>query len=180
MILGLLNPLFMQYQIMINRISRTIPIKTQQTIQSYKRWQQHCQQIKEGGWIIFTRKARSLLRGWLYLVGIIASAPLVLLLVSIRPFVWIRFGTMISQRIGHFAIETEAFLQARDREKIGRNNIDIIGCPEPVCNRQLQAMWERTLRITPGAWLWNILDCGPVEIHIMRTLARGPQIINFP
>jgi putative glycosyltransferase (TIGR04372 family) len=91
-------------------------------------------------------------------MGVIGAAPLVLLIVVIRPFIWLRFGNMISQRIGHFAIETEAYLCARDRDNPGSQNIDIMGCPEPVCNRQLKAMWARTLRITPGARLWSILD----------------------
>lgn len=119
-------------------------------------------QLKAGGWPVFARKVRSfgklLSRSLLSLIGVIGLAPLVLLIVAIRPFVRLRFGTMMSQRMGHFAADTEAYLCARDRENPSRRTIDVIGCPEPVCNRQLRMMWARNLRITPGAWLWNILD----------------------
>jgi len=63
---------------------------------------------------------------------------------------------MLSQRIGHFAIDVEAYLCAR--EKPIHHMGDIIGCPKPVCNLQLQTMWDRTLRIIPGAPLWRMLD----------------------
>ena len=92
------------------------------------------------------------------LIGAIAAAPLVFLIVAIRPIILLRFGTMISHRIGHFAVDVEAYLCVRDREKPRRQIVDIIGCPAPVCNRQLQTMWARTLRITPGARLWRMLD----------------------
>lgn len=125
-------------------------------------WQSQIRQVQAGGWPVFTRKVRSLgkllSRRLRFLIGFIAASPLVLLIVAIRPFFLLRFGTMLSQRIGHFAIDVEDYLCARDCEKPGRHIVDIIGCPEPVCNRQLHMMWARTLRITPGAWLWRILD----------------------
>ena len=115
-------------------------------------------QVQAGGWPVITRKVRSLTRRLLLLIGIFAVAPLVLIIVAIRPFVWLRFGTMRSERIGHFALDTQSYLYARDREKQNRCLIDIIGCPEPVCNRQLKTMWTRTLRITPGARCWSFFD----------------------
>ena len=125
------------------------------------------QQVKAGGWPVFVRKVRSLSIKLMFAIGIIVSAPLVLLIVAIRPFVRLRFGTMRSKRIGHFAKDTEAYLYTRDREKQDRHNIDIIGCPEPVCNRQLKTMWARTLCITPGARLWSFLD------RVCRWWTRG-------
>ncbi len=120
--------------------------------------QQQFYQIQRGGWWVFVRKLRSLLRRLSFLTGIIATAPLVLLLVVIRPYLLVRFGRIRSERIGHFAHDVEAYLCALDRKKPDRHIIDIIGCPEPVCNRHLRAMWARIIRITPGASLWEILD----------------------
>ena len=119
--------------------------------------QRQFQEIRLGGWRVFVRKVRW--RLW-FLAGIIAAAPLVLLIVAIRPYVLVRFGRMRSERIGHFASDVEAFLCARDREKPDRYIIDNIYCPEPVCNRHLRTMWARIIRITPGASLWEILDRG--------------------
>jgi len=116
--------------------------------------------VKAGGWPRFISKVQSVVRKLLALIGVIITAPLVLLIVAIRPFVLLRFGTMRSERIGHFAHDVEAYLCALDREKPDRHIIDIICCPEPVCNRHLLAMWTRIILITPGASLWGIFDRG--------------------
>lgn len=63
---------------------------------------------------------------------------------------------MFSQRIGHFAIDVEAYLSTQEKQNHYRG--DIIGCPKPVCNLQLRTMWKRTLPIIPGAPLWRTLD----------------------
>ena len=122
----------------------------------------YSQQVKAGGWPVFASKVRSfgkqLLRRLSILIKLIAAAPVVILIVAVRPFVLFRFGTMQSDRIGHFAIDVEAYLCSRDRDKPRRYTVDIIGCPKPVSNRQLQTMWERNLHITTGAWFWKILD----------------------
>lgn len=68
-------------------------------------------------------------------------------IVLLRPWVLIRFGTLRSERIGHFAADTEAYVQER-RLRQSKNVIDIIGCTEPVCNRQLELMWRRVFPIT--------------------------------
>lgn len=122
----------------------------------------HSQEIKAGGWSVFSRKVRSLCKlmesRFRFLISVIALAPLVLLIVAMRPLILLRFGTMVSTRIGHFAADVEAYLCARELEGPGHHIFDIIGCPEPVCNRQLYIMWARTLRITPGARFWIHLD----------------------
>ncbi|MGK5091544.1 TIGR04372 family glycosyltransferase [Deltaproteobacteria bacterium TL4] len=100
---------------------------------------------------IFVRRAWS---GGLLLL----TAPVVLLAVLVRPFILVRFGILRSERIGHFAADTEAYLCALDHEVSARKRLDIISCPEPVCNHYLRAMWARTFPITKGAWLWRLLD----------------------
>jgi putative glycosyltransferase (TIGR04372 family) len=134
-------------------------------IQSFLRqfWQSQIHQIHNGGSSVVTRKLKSLrkvlARRLLVLICFLAAAPLVFLIVAVRPFLHLRFGTMVSQRIGHFAIDVEAYLCAREQKIPSYNNIiDIIGCPEPICNRQLHLMWARTLHITPGARFWHFVD----------------------
>lgn len=107
---------------------------------------------------LFLISRRPLLRRVLFLVGAIAAAPMVLLIVAMRPFVLLRFGTMWSERIGPFTGDVEVYLCLCDRDKPGRLNIDIIGCPEPACNRQIRKMWARNMTITPGAKLWSFMD----------------------
>jgi putative glycosyltransferase (TIGR04372 family) len=94
----------------------------------------------------------------LHLIHVVLAAPLVLLIVFIRPFIWLRFGIIRSERIGHFSSDVEAFICSYDVNNLEHRTFDIISCPDPVSNRQLKKMWERTLRITSGAWFWKILD----------------------
>lgn len=117
----------------------------------------HLHEVRGGGWIVMLRKSQSWAKRILSFSSILAAAPLVLLIVLIRPLVLLRFGALVSQRIGHFVIDVEAYLCARDRARAGRRIVDIIGCPEPVCNIQIKSMWERSLRITPGGILWERL-----------------------
>ena len=134
------------------------------TITSYfsKFWRRQIQEVKTGGWLAFSRKVLSitkLLAGKAWLMFELAvSLPLVLLIAAIRPLVLLRFGTMLSDRIGHFSGNVEAYLCEQDIYKQSHPTIDIIGCPEPVCNRQLKKMWARMITIMPGAWLWKLLD----------------------
>ncbi|MEI8102184.1 MAG: TIGR04372 family glycosyltransferase [Chlorobium sp.] len=88
----------------------------------------------------------------------ISFAPIVLLLVAIRPFVLIRFGTIRSERIGHFAADVDAYLCSCDNAANKRSVIDIISCPESVCNRQLEAMWRRTIKITNNKQPWALIE----------------------
>ena len=104
------------------------------------------------------RKCRKPAQRVLAFLSIIFNAPLVLLVVLIRPLVWIRFGVMRSDRIGHFIGDVEAYLCTRDLEVRGRRVIDIIGCPQPVCNRQVLSMWSRVFLIVPGGKLWGYVD----------------------
>lgn len=124
--------------------------------------ERHLNEIKMGSFSVLFRKVYSAIkivtRKGISALGIIITLPIVLLVVFLRPIKLIRFGTMLSQRIGHFAIDVEAYLCDRDQEEAIHKRVDIIGCPKPVCNLQLQTMWDRILSITPGAPLWSILD----------------------
>lgn len=64
----------------------------------------------------------------------------------ISPFVLLRFIPLSSERIGHFAANTEMYLCHRD-EGLYTKTIDIFYCRDRVCNRQLVKMFGRFLRI---------------------------------
>ena len=120
--------------------------------------QLHFYEIKYGGCSVFFRKILSVCNRTLSLLIIILSGPLVLIIVLLRPLVWLRFGVIDSQRIGHFTGEVEAYLCHRENEKLNHRIMDIVGCIEPVCNKQLLSMWKRVMRITPGWKLWKFFD----------------------
>ena len=75
---------------------------------------------------------------------------------ALRPLVTIRFGSLRSERIGHFAGNTEIYLSERDLGMHGSKTHDVFYILPPVCNEQLKRMWERTLNISPFCILFVI------------------------
>lgn len=118
------------------------------------------QQIAVQNHFIFRilNRAYLFIRKVLYVLLRIAFSPLVLIVILLKPLIIIRFGSIRSDRIGHFSVDVEAYLCARDQRKPIHKTIDIIGCPQPVSNRQLERMWKRTFRITPVAQIWRVMD----------------------
>ena len=89
--------------------------------------------------------------------GIVVTAPVVLLIVCCKPWVIIRFVTLPSHRIGHFSSDTEAYLCAKDAHSLETPFFDVISVNSIISNRQLLIMWARTMRISSGGWLWQLL-----------------------
>ena len=91
-------------------------------------------------------------------VRLALATPLAaLLLVAIRlarPLVRVRLGAMRSDRIGHFALETELALCERETgiRPAPPRSLDLWYAPEPIANRALYRMWRRVMRIWPN-WL---------------------------
>jgi putative glycosyltransferase (TIGR04372 family) len=109
--------------------------------------------VRVGGITVLLRKIHILIEKSLYYLTI----PIAIVIVLLKPIVLVRFGTLRSNRIGHFTGDVESYLCDRSG-KTNTRTVDIIGCPKPVCNSQLRRMWERNMRIIPGAWLWTVLD----------------------
>ena len=107
--------------------------------------------IREGGLSVLLRKLRR------FLVMILA-APVVLVVRALRPVVVIRFGSLISGRIGHFALNTELYLCERDAGMHMRRTFDIFYNNSPVCNQQLKRMWDRTLHVSQFAMVVDRLN----------------------
>ena len=78
----------------------------------------------------------------------------VLLIRIIRPVFLVRIGVMRSDRIGHFALETELWILERVSGVATRpkRSIDLWYAPEPIANRVLYKMWTQVLTIWPN-WL---------------------------
>ena len=149
-------------------------------IRLYQFIRRQVSEVKAGGGVVFLRKAQFSIEIILRFI----TLPLALIIVAIRPLILIRFGTLRSDRLGHFTGDVEAFLCARSIEIENYRTVDVIGCPEPVCNRQLQAMWARVMCITPGARLWAILDltCHQItrsDLHHIKLAGRAVQMGLF-
>lgn len=101
-------------------------------------------EIRKGGLPVLLRKVGTLL-------AIVPSLLLVLLVRALRPVIWIRFGQLESNRIGHFAVNTELYLCRRDSGVDKRHTLDIFYHNAAVSNWQLVKMWNRTLHVSDFA-----------------------------
>lgn len=119
-------------------------------------------EIRDGGAIIFFAKAYQLLFR-------IVLLPIFLIIRLLSPLINIRFGQLCSERLGHYAFNTEMYLCERDLGMQPKNTIDIF-FNTPVCNDQLAKMWKRILHISSIAkdlyWLCDHLPGG--EKHCVR------------
>jgi len=104
----------------------------------------HFTEILQGGISVLLRK----LLASLYFFSITFLLPLVLLVRVMRPIVLVRFGALRSERLGHFTVNTEAYLCQRDLGIQDRQAIDIFFHSAPICNQQLKTMWDRTLHVS--------------------------------
>ncbi len=101
--------------------------------------------------------------------------PFFLFIRLIRPWLILRFAPLYSERIGHFAVNTEVYLCERDAGMYlpSRRFIDIFYYNSPVCNSQLRRMWDRILHVCP-------LDISSLD-RLNRWLPGGEEhIIRMP
>jgi putative glycosyltransferase (TIGR04372 family) len=115
-------------------------------------------QVKSGGWSVFIRKVKSAIKRFLFAIAFVLAIPFVILIVAIRPVIHLRFGRLSGERFGHFSSDVETYICNREMEVSGTRVFDIIGSPESVCNNQLEKMWNRTFKITPGGIFWSFMD----------------------
>ena len=96
-----------------------------------------------------------LLKLSLYILAVPIAVPVVLLLRLIRPWLLVRWGGLISVRIGHFAANTELYLCEQDAgiNEPKQRYVDLFYMRyRPICNQQLAIMWKRVLRVWPS-WI---------------------------
>lgn len=151
-------------------------------------------QIRQGGHKVLARKITIALP---ILFNSIWALPIVLLIRLIRPIFLVRFGGLISSRIGHFAANTELFLCERDAN-INKPNqcfVDLFYFASlPVCNQQLAVMWKRVLTVWPACLLKpvvyvnglipggsvHVIDISTQQVRDFYNLVdRYPSHLNF-
>lgn len=99
-------------------------------------------QIRSEGATTLRRKLRKLLLLPLRFLSLAAAIPVVLLIRGIRPILWIRFGPIRSDVMGHFVFNTEYYLCRRDNSQFV--SLDLF-CFEhnPPVNKQWALMVQR-------------------------------------
>ena len=83
------------------------------------------------------------------------SIPLIILIRLIKPWFLIRWAAILSNRIGHFAINTELYCCERDAEinLPSQKYLDFFYIKKLVSNKQLEKMWRRSSLIILPSWL---------------------------
>lgn len=117
----------------------------------FRYWRNHLEETRDGGIPVLLRKSRSFVIRMPFLAAMVLVSPVVALIRLLKPLVLIRLGALVSNRIGHFTMNSEVFLCRRDAGMHPRRSIDIFYHLKPVCNQQLRKMWERVLFVTPLA-----------------------------
>lgn len=80
----------------------------------------------------------------------LASTPITFVLILLYPFIKIKFIALFSDRIGHYAINTEMLLHHLDQKKSKHSTKYAFYTSEaPICNTQLHKMWKRVIPIFP-------------------------------
>ena len=124
-----------------------------------KRMNKHFVQIRMGGVKVIAKKLRSLIYLLLQIPIYLLSIPLIIILHLIKSWYLIRWGELISSRIGHFCINTERYCCERDAgiNFPSQKYLDLFYIRKYVCNKQLEKMWKRNLIVLP-AWLLRPLS----------------------
>jgi len=121
----------------------------------WRRWSIFIGHLKSGNWIailyIMKKVCLRFMSLLLYPVGFL----LVIFIRLIRPWLLVRINILTSERIGHFAANTELYLCERDA---GINvpdcrYVDLWYHNWPICNEQLARMWGRVLHVGPRCLL---------------------------
>ena len=114
-------------------------------------------QIEQGGVAVIIKKFKKL---FIFLLQLPIAISVLLFLRLIRRWLLIRWGCLVSSRIGPFATSPELYLCRGDAgiDMPKQRHIDLFFLEElPLCNQQMLTMWKRVLRIFPS-WLLRPLE----------------------
>ncbi len=141
--------------------------------------------IKKGGISIFLKKVKATFKIIINIINPFYYIGLIILLVSylIRPLFLIRWDNLHSEKIGHFAANTEIYCCKTDFNinVPQKKFIDLFCLGKKVCNKQLKKMWERELNVLPRFILQPIINLNNIicliysnatfhQIHINKKL----------
>ena len=91
-------------------------------------------------------------------LGLFFSIPTIFILWLLKPFIWIKVGFLICERIGHLALNTDIFLRRRQLGIYPDGPFYCFLCnPHNLANRQLLNMWKRVIPVVEGrvlSWLY--------------------------
>ncbi|MDP1574221.1 MAG: TIGR04372 family glycosyltransferase [Coxiellaceae bacterium] len=93
------------------------------------------------------------------IVLFLLSIPITLVLILIYPFFKFKFVSLVSDRVGHYAMNTELLLCYLDEiQERKRTKYIFYRRVAPICNEQLDVMWKRIIFIFPFSRLASYID----------------------
>lgn len=107
----------------------------------------HLNEVYAGGAPVLVRKSYFFTKRLCEALLVICAIPAALMARLLRPILLIKFGQLPNGRIGHFAINTELYLCDHDVNREKGRVCDLFYYSQPSCNKQLEKMWNRVLRI---------------------------------
>lgn len=133
-------------------------------------------------------------RAIVFLPFALVAVPVIRLM---RRWLLVRWGAIVTNHIGHFALNTELYLCERDHgvNRPRGRYVDLPFLPDlPVSNRQLLDMWKRVIPMYPGPpleaidWVNGLIPGGRVhsigansnnDRDILDLLAKTPPHVSF-
>ena len=117
-------------------------------------------------------------RGLLRVIRISVTLPAAILFLFfmrvMRPVLLIRVGSLKSDRIGHFVLETDLMLleQQAGVSTMRQRTLDIFYAPKPIANAFVYRMWKRKLRILPS---WCL-----ITVYRINSLLPDGKVYQVP
>ena len=112
------------------------------------------------------------------------AVPIIFLIRLIRPCFLIRWGSLTSTRIGHFAGNTELYLCEKDAgiNAPKQRHVDLFYVVRPICNQQMATMWKRVLHVWPSWILAPIIRINRLipggEVHEIGNNSQGDRDVH--
>src|SRR5579864_1072460 len=116
---------------------------------------------------LYAAYKRAGLLGFLYLFTTritlnLLAFPIASIIIIVFPIIKIRLIRLFSYRVGHYALNTELLLCAKDSNLFNEKKRSFFWFytppNEPICNEQLHKMWKRKIFILPFSSLWRQVD----------------------
>lgn len=141
--------------------------------------------IKDKGLFFTIKKIISRIVSLDFLIIYPIVSIICLLIVIIKPIIFIRFGSLNAHKIGPFVMVTEMGICEQENGIQPDNkktlNIYHLGHSNYICNTQLLKMWSRVLRVIPFAkYFYNVLSLFNFsKAHIISASKHGRDMYGL-
>ena len=141
--------------------------------------------IKDKGLFYTIKKIISRILSLDFLIIYPIVSVICLIIVIIKPIIFIRFGSLNAHKIGPFVMITEMSICEQENgiqpDKKKTLNIYHLGHANYVCNMQLLKMWSRVLKVIPFAkYFYNVLShFNFSKAHIISASKHGRDMYGL-